>query len=182
MDDSLESLVKLLAERKVDYAIDAELRCVSWLSGHTVLTALPMLNGNVSVQAIDELTPDEATDAMLVTHARDVQLFWTHDETLHIGCGRIPERIDVTLPDKRKRDVYSAKVHKFVPYRDCKVVFGYDVGHTAEDEDDAPYYQCSECRYKMDNQYGWDDYQANQGEKPFHFCPGCGARIVGVVW
>ena len=39
--------------------------------------------------------------------------FWTDDGTLHLSLPELPERIEVTLPDSRGREVYSARVHRF---------------------------------------------------------------------
>lgn len=35
--------------------------------------------------------------------------------TLHVVCPVIPKEVRVTQPDKRGRDVYTARVYRFVP-------------------------------------------------------------------
>lgn len=64
------------------------------------------------------ITPAQAIAATLGADPRERGLiphFWTGDWTLHIEAARLPERIDVTLPDERGREVHSARVHRFVP-------------------------------------------------------------------
>lgn len=55
----------------------------------------------------------DTDDAMLYT-ITPLPHFWTGDGTLHVEAARLPERIDVTLPDERGREVHSARVHRFV--------------------------------------------------------------------
>lgn len=38
-----------------------------------------------------------------------------HDNDLHLQLPELPGRILVTLPDKRGREVYSARVHEYAP-------------------------------------------------------------------
>lgn len=84
--------------------------------------------------------------------------FWTGDGTLHVEAARLPERIDVTLLDKREREVHSARVHRFVPERTCY--------NTQSDFD----FMCSECHKCVDN----------GRVLGFRYCPRCGRRIVPV--
>lgn len=82
------------------------------------LTFMPMRDGLVCTTI---LTPAQAIAVALgQTDPRERGLiphFWTGDWTLHIEAARLPERIDVTLPDQRGREVYSARVHRFVSER-----------------------------------------------------------------
>lgn len=38
-------------------------------------------------------------------------------------------------------------------------------------------YICDKCGYVMNDQDGWDSYQAGYDEKPYDHCPGCGRMI-----
>ncbi len=58
-------MCQLLNEHGIEYHIDYDLNCIEWLNGNTVLSALPMENGNVAVQAINELTPEQAVKVTL---------------------------------------------------------------------------------------------------------------------
>lgn len=94
----------------------------------------------------------DTDDAMLYT-VTPLPHFWTGDGTLHIEAARLPERIDVTLPDEREREVHSARVHRFVPELTCHKKPGK-----------GGYFFCSECGCNITG--GWA-----------HFCPNCGARV-----
>lgn len=41
--------------------------------------------------------------------------FWTADLTWHVQLGRLPEAVEVVLPDGRGREVYSARSRRYVP-------------------------------------------------------------------
>lgn len=50
---------------------------------------------------------------MIVTSYHDQR-----DNTLNIVCEVLPRKIRVTLPDKRMREVYSARVVEYVPRKE----------------------------------------------------------------
>lgn len=56
------------------------------------------------------VTPAQAIAATL---GGGYQGFWTHDGTLHIELPKLPESILVCLPDKRDREVRSARVWRY---------------------------------------------------------------------
>ena len=88
----------------------------------------------------------------------------TVDGTLHMHLEVVPERIDVTLPDKREREVYSAKVHRFEPERgECK----------NKDRDYIGFW-CSEC-----DAHVADEYLVSTDAEEFKYCPNCGRKVVG---
>lgn len=86
--------------------------------------------------------------------------FWTGDGTLHIEPRKLPERIDVTLPDERGREVHSARVHRFVPERTCCY------------ERNGGLFVCSNCGRSM-----WRYEGKGDPLSPPNFCPRCGARV-----
>lgn len=96
----------------------------------------------------------DTDDAMLYT-ITPLPHFWTGDDTLHVEPRKLPERIDVTLPDERGREVHSARVHRFVPERTC---------HEIKDEDTG-FIICSECGAIHDEYY-----------TSYH-CWCCGAKV-----
>ena len=90
------------------------------------------------------------------------------DGILHIRCAELPERIEVTLPDERGRDVYSARVYTFERRGECMmkesnwpVSGGYDDGY---------FEFCSACGFGIYMRRTWS---------PTNFCPNCGAKVVG---
>lgn len=87
--------------------------------------------------------------------------FWTGDGTLHVEPRKLPERIDVALPDKRGREVHSAKVYRFVPERTCR----YEIKDC--------WYECSNCGRSM-----WRYEGKGDPLSPPNFCPTCGAKVV----
>ena len=89
------------------------------------------------------------------------------DGILHIRCAELPERIEVTLPDKRGREVYSAKVHSFERRGEChdKNGFYWRSG-----------FECTSCG-AMTNSYMFAPDDMGH-ETQFHFCPNCGAKVV----
>ena len=84
----------------------------------------------------------------------ELRHFWTGDGTLHVEPRKLPERIDVTLPDERGREVRSARVRRYVPERTC-----------CKKPGKGGYFFCSECGCNITG--GWA-----------HFCPNCGAKVV----
>lgn len=103
------------------------------------------------------LGPTDPRERGLIPH------FWTGDWTLHIEAASLPERIDVTLPDQRGREVYSARVHHFVPERTCHIEQTGHVKVAGVDYYDDDY-ECSECGAEMFEGY--------------NFCPNCGRKVV----
>ena len=89
-----------------------------------------------------------------MTATDELPHFWTADGTLHVEPRKLPERIDVTLPDERGREVRSARVRRYVAERTC---------HKKRGKGD--YLFCSECGFNITG--GWA-----------HFCPSCGAKVV----
>ena len=88
------------------------------------------------------------------------------DGILHIRCAELPERIEVTLPDERGREVYSAKVYTFERRGECMmkesnwpVSGGYDDGY---------FEFCSACGFGIYMRRTWS---------PTNFCPNCGAKV-----
>ena len=94
--------------------------------------------------------------------------FWAHDCTLHVQPRKLPERIDVTLPDEREREVRSARVRRFVLERTCCAIISDNLNES-EGMGDA-WADCSECGELL---YVLTDINS----KPPRFCPSCGARV-----
>ena len=97
-------------------------------------------------------TPEQAVEA---TMGPTISGFLTHDGMLHVTCGMVPERIEVTLPDERGREVHSARVHEFERRRECRIT---------EDEDTG-FLCCSECGAIQPEDY------------TVYYCWDCGARV-----
>ena len=71
------------------------------------------LNGRLGLRtARYEVTPEQAVAATLGDVPR-LPHFWTHDGVLHVELPKLPESISVRLPDKRDRDVSSARVWQY---------------------------------------------------------------------
>lgn len=94
-----------------------------------------------------------------------IPYFWTADETLHLNLPKPPERIDVTLPDKRGREVYSAKVHRFESER----------GECRNKDRDYVGFWCSEC-----DAHVADGYFVGTDVEEFKYCPNCGRKVIKV--
>ena len=151
--NTTEELRRLLDERGVEWVEDHDRTC--WMAGGTYHSAYVNLSGNLIVT---NLTPQQAIDATL-----GQEEWYDEDGILHIRCHRLPERIEVTLPDDRGREVYSARVYTFERRGECHPVpvYSFD-GETTEHYCDS----CSECEAE------WMDDDPN-------FCPYCGAKVVG---
>ena len=110
---------------------------------------------------------DEIEQAIAATLGADprerglIPHFWTGDWTLHIETAKLPERIDVTLPDERGREVRSARVHRFVPEQMCR----YELKDG--------WLVCSNCGRSTRAYEGKGDPL-----DPPNFCPDCGAKVV----
>ena len=107
----------------------------------------------------DEATlgPSDPREHGLIPH------FWTGDETLHIDLGKLPERIDVTLPDPRGREVYSARVHRFEPERgECQLK------RRSWDDGTCTWgCVCTACDAHLEHETGIG----------YNYCPICGAKV-----
>lgn len=66
----------------------------------------------VKIYTDSTITPEQAIDATLGDVPR-LPHFWTHDGVLHVELPKLPESISVRLPDKRDRDVSSARVWQY---------------------------------------------------------------------
>ena len=95
--------------------------------------------------------------------------FWTGDGTLHMEPRKLPERIDVTLPDERGREVHSARVRRYVPERTCNAE-SYDDG--VDEGMDGDWYAYAPPTWFMSC-----GHQVEGAERP-KFCPSCGAKVV----
>lgn len=109
------------------------------------------------------LTPQQAIDATLGRGE-----WYDEDGTLHIRCHRLPDSIDVTLPDSRGREVYSARVHSFERRKEC---------HDTKTFTSWRLFTCSNCRAQVElNAIHSADRKI--GGIPLKFCPNCGAKVV----
>ena len=115
-----------------------------------------------------QVVRDRSGEVMLYT-ITPLLHFWTADGTLHVEPLRIPERIDVTLPDERGREVRSARVRRYVPERTCHVE-SYDDG--VDEGMDGDWYA-----YAPPTWFLSCGHQVEGAERP-NFCPSCGARVV----
>ena len=95
------------------------------------------------------------------------QGFWTHDGTLHIELPKLPESILVCLPDKRDREVRSARVWQYTLGDVDATPTRQDVAGTCKDVAiEGEWFECSECG------------TVKQLIHP-NYCPNCGRRCVG---
>ena len=177
-----ERLCELLDERGVEYVLDEDYadkyppeQSVTWscdIAGEDMTTTARdyCIGGNeycLDLEFHEVFTPEQAVEATLgPTDPREHGLiphFWTGDETLHIDPGKLPRRIDVTLPDPRGREVYSARVYRFEPERgDCK-----------DDWAELGGFKCSECGHQAAILRN-----SNYSPNPYKYCPNCGRRVV----
>ena len=164
MTTATDELRRLLDERGVewDYGITGSSTTRFSVNGID-LTFTPMRDGLVCSTI---LTPEQAVAATL---GPTIGGFLTADGTLHVTCGKLPERIEVTLPDSRGREVHSARVYEYVRRGECHIDYDHDesenISHSPED---TWVYRCSECDY-------WFRY--DRGIKP-EYCPNCGRKVI----
>ena len=182
-----DELRRLLDERGVEwwtYDGDSETRwrCVG--DDRLEWAAFATYNDGTLHLRCSALTADEVVEASLgPSDPRKRGLiphFWTGDETLHIDLGKLPERIDVTLPDKRGREVYSAKVHRFEPERgECHwqgaVGNGFCEGTLDMDGNQTPFRVATHFLSCGHNVLMYNDGSNNPEPK---YCPYCGAKVV----
>ena len=120
-------------------------------------------------------TNGERTNEMCLPH------FWTHDGTMHIELPKLPESISVCLPDKRDREVRSARVWQYTLGDADATETRQGVG-TCHDRGNIERFICSECGCRLDLQD--DDWEATMwlddgtATVPL-YCPNCGRRCVG---
>ena len=94
------------------------------------------------------------------------QGFWTHDGTLHIELPKLPESILVCLPDKRDREVRSARVWQYTLGDADATGERQGVEETCKDVAiEGEWFECSECG------------TVKQLIHP-NYCPNCGRRVV----
>lgn len=95
------------------------------------------------------------------------QGFWTHDGTLHVELPKLPESISVRLPDKRDREVRSARVWQYTLGDADATGERQGVAGTCKDVAiEGEWFECSECG------------TVKQLIHP-NYCPNCGRRCVG---
>lgn len=93
------------------------------------------------------------------------QGFWTHDGTLHIELPKLPESISVRLPDKRDREVRSARVWQYtLGDADATPTRQGDAGTCKDVAIEGEWFECSECG------------TVKQLIHP-NYCPNCGKRV-----
>ena len=97
--------------------------------------------------------------------------WYDEDGTLHIRCHRLPDHIDVTLPDSRGREVHSARVYEYVRREECH-----------DTDEDANDFCCSECGARLYVSTS-DVYTMMLGDEKTilehpNFCPNCGAKVM----
>ena len=153
----LDTFKALLDQRGEPYVVNDF--GVTWRYTSDPHTATESMDGTLIVTG---LTARQAIDATLGRVE-----WYDEDGTLHICCHRLPDHIKVTLPDSRGREVYSAKVHKFEPVRECHI----KPWHMEHDTGFYDCMECDECGHVMDNSE-WA--RAN-------FCSCCGSHVAGVT-
>ena len=108
-----DELRLMLDERWIEYEVDdaKTVRVTRWRAYGDWVSFIEYDNGDTKF-CIDarRLTPEQAIAATL---GGGYQGFWTHDGTLHIELPKLPESILVCLPDKRDREVRSARVWQY---------------------------------------------------------------------
>ena len=109
------------------------------------------------------------TDETMLYTMTPMPHFWTADGVLHVEPKKLPERIDVTLPDERGREVRSARVRRYVAERTCCAIISDNLNES-EGMGDA-WANCSECGELL---YVLTDINS----KPPRFCPSCGAKVM----
>ena len=161
-----DELRRMLDERRVewDYGITGSSTTRFSVNGID-LTFTPMRDGLVCSTI---LTPEQAIAATL---GPAIGGFLTADGTLHVTCGKLPERIEVTLPDSRGREVHSARVYEYERREECH-----------DTDEDANDFCCSECGARLYVSTS-DVYTMMLGDEKTilehpNFCPNCGAKVV----
>ena len=136
-----------------------------------VILRLEDTHDDVYMAGVERETKKDLYDFLRREFAYDVgsNNYRTADGTLHMHLEVVPERIDVTQPDSRGREVYSAKVHRFEQERgECRndsLKRGVGV------------FVCSECGVYLDiTDMREEDLDVFYEPK---YCPNCGRKMVG---
>lgn len=107
--------------------------------------------------------------------------FWTHDGTLHIELPKLPESISVRLPDKRDREVRSARVWQYTLGVNDSTPTRQGAGTCKDACNRFNAWVCSECGATlllMFDDYGEPSYSVDGVADVPHFCPNCGRKVV----
>ena len=138
-----------------------------------VILRLKDTHDDVYMAGVERETKKTLYDRLRREFAYDVgsDNYRTADGTLHLHLEVVPERIDVTQPDSRGREVYNAKVHRFEP----------ECGECC-DEGNIERFICSECGCRLDLQDDdWEPTMWVDGAAMVpNYCPNCGRRIADV--
>ena len=159
-----DELRRLLDERGVKH--EGSERSVRWRDRNgVIMQAFPLTSGELGLE-VWSCTPEQAIAATLGGGYQD---FWTHDGTLHIELPKLPESISVRLPDKRDREVRSARVWQYT-LGDADATRerqGVGTCHNTWDVEltGRLRFQCSECK-------------GVSLEITPNFCPCCGRKVV----
>ena len=137
-----------------------------------VILRLEDTHDDVYMAGVERETKKALYDRLRREFAYDVgsDNYRTANGTLHMHLEVVPECIDVTQPDSRGREVYSAKVHRFEPERgECHPIISDNLTES-EGTGDA-WADCSECGHLL--------YVLTEpNSKPPNFCPNCGRKVV----
>lgn len=135
-----------------------------------VILRLEDTHDDVYMAGVERETKKALYDRLRREFAYDVgsDNYRTGDGTLHMQLEVVPERIDVTQPDRRGREVYSAKVHRFEPERG-----------TCENDSlkrGVGVFVCSECGAYLDiTDMSEEDIDVFYEPK---YCPDCGSKVM----
>ena len=180
MTSAIEELCRMLDERGADYRVSA--------TGYSIdigpyTTAYANRSDTTLDVSLRQVTPEQAIAATLgscncsndCTNGERTGTclphFWTHDGVLHIELPKLPDSIQVRMPDQRDREVRSARVWQYVR----------DSG-TCHDEGDPGDFCCSECGVRMftDTSDTYTMIAADESTiiKRPNYCPNCGRKVV----
>ena len=173
-----DELRLMLDERWIEYEVDdaKTVRVTRWRAYGDWVSFIEYDNGDTKF-CIDarRLTPEQAIAATL---GGGYQGFWTHDGTLHIELPKLPESILVCLPDKRDREVRSARVLQYTlgdadatrerqGVGTCHISVQDNLAET-EGMGDV-WLECDACNWQM---------PLEPSTPHFNFCPNCGKKVV----
>lgn len=177
-----DELRRLLDERGVEWMPSA------WSAkdetfykvGDVGYLATELSSGKMKVCIEGYPTPEQTIAATL---GGGYQGFWTHDGTLHVELPKLPESISVRLPDKRDREVRSARVWQYTLSDSDATRERQGVVGTCHDKCSRfNAWVCSECGATvllMFDDYGEPSYSVDGVADVPHYCPNCGRRCVG---